>query len=740
MASAASPRPSSVSPSATGAGGATLAPSSSPTGGALTSPSQNTPSAAGANRCHTCQGEIKAAQFIRVGEFKFHKDHFTCCMCNKSLHGQKFHPKDGKFYCADDFILKFCHTCGHCRNKILVGSVIQACGNFYHPEHFVCCVCEKPFKNGQYFASDKKPYCEEHYLQLTCEKCDTCRKPILDEASAIRIGTKAHHPGCLSCSHCGIKPTVKGSIYQKDGKVYCQEDYQNFFCKRCTACGVHLIQNCVVVNDEYYHTECLVCSVCTASLKKYICVEGHLRCEQHTDFTTDKFTCVVCTRIIDPPTPVRCCGQKCHEECFKCHYCSQALTKATCTLRNDKLCCGRCIFLKDDELGIGRSRSATSPPPAKSSLTTSITPGSGVNITTTSTSTSRASAPAGMALGLDDSAATHARRASEAVTPTERKTPSGSVSDEKKALPSPGPSKRSADSKKAPKEKIEYKRGELIGKGSFGKVFMGMNAKTGELIAIKQVVIKSTEDNDTAKEIENEISLMHNLRHPHIVTLLETQRVGNKLNILMEYVPGKSMDTMLEKFGAFTEKVIQSYTRQLLQALEYCHQNHVVHRDIKGKNILIDTKGTLKLADFGSAKRFQNVMSNAAPSVGYNYTPLWTAPEVLVGDYNSKVDIWSLGCVIIEMASGKPPWSEENFENPFRALYHIGNSGSIPKIPDTVSAVGRAFILMCLERDPQKRPDATTLLQQTWLAVEEDAYADSGDEDEHSGPALHYSS
>jgi hypothetical protein len=83
-------------------------------------------------------------------------------------------------------------------------------------------VCEKPFKNGQYFASDKKPYCEEHYLQLTCEKCDTCRKPIVDEASAIRIGAKAHHPGCLSCSHCGIKPTVKGSIYQKDGKVYCQ--------------------------------------------------------------------------------------------------------------------------------------------------------------------------------------------------------------------------------------------------------------------------------------------------------------------------------------------------------------------------------------------------------------------------------------------------------------------------------------------------------------------------------------
>jgi serine/threonine protein kinase len=143
-----------------------------------------------------------------------------------------------------------------------------------------------------------------------------------------------------------------------------------------------------------------------------------------------------------------------------------------------------------------------------------------------------------------------------------------------------------------------------------------------------------------------------------------------------------------------------------------------------------------------------DVLSKDAPSVSYNYTPLWTAPEVLVGDYNSKarspslrawtqledrsphpccsrgcaaqVDIWSLGCVLIEMASGKPPWSEQNFENPFRALYHIGesalypyarwpavligpllcagNSNSIPKIPDSLSETGKSFLQMCLQR------------------------------------------
>jgi serine/threonine protein kinase len=142
-----------------------------------------------------------------------------------------------------------------------------------------------------------------------------------------------------------------------------------------------------------------------------------------------------------------------------------------------------------------------------------------------------------------------------------------------------------------------------------------------------------------------------------------------------------------------------------------------VHRDIKGKNILVDSQGNIKLADFGSAKRFSNILGKAAPSVSYNYTPLWTAPEVLTGDYNSRVDIWSLGCVIIEMVSGKPPWSEQNFENPFRALYHIGNSDSLPKIPDSMSDAGRAFVLRCLTRDPDKRPSASKLLEDSWVDI-----------------------
>ena len=100
-----------------------------------------------------------------------------------------------------------------------------------------------------------------------------------------------------------------------------------------------------------------------------------------------------------------------------------------------------------------------------------------------------------------------------------------------------------------------------------------MNSATGELIAVKQVRLNTNEEQEQASVLQNEIGLMENLRHPNIVALLGTERQGNKLNILMEYVPGKSLDSLLEKFGGFSEKVIRNYTKQLLGALVYCHAN-----------------------------------------------------------------------------------------------------------------------------------------------------------------------
>eukprot|EP01006_Ploeotia_vitrea_P050057 TRINITY_DN67406_c6_g2_i3.p1 TRINITY_DN67406_c6_g2~~TRINITY_DN67406_c6_g2_i3.p1 ORF type:complete len:590 (-),score=321.13 TRINITY_DN67406_c6_g2_i3:100-1869(-) len=266
---------------------------------------------------------------------------------------------------------------------------------------------------------------------------------------------------------------------------------------------------------------------------------------------------------------------------------------------------------------------------------------------------------------------------------------------------------------------LQWQKGELIGKGSFGKVYMGMEIHTGQLIAVKQIRLTNAIDEEKAKVMEQEISIMKNLRHPNIVHLIGTERTKKRLNILMEYVPGNSLDAVVNQFGGLGDFVMQSYTRQLLLALDHCHKHNVVHRDLKGKNVLVDTNGNIKLADFGSAKYSENASLMDSPSMNYNYTPLWTAPEVLgpLCQYNHKVDIWSLGCVIIEMGSGQPPWSEESFENPFRALFHIGNSDATPKLPDTLSAEGRDFAMRCLQRDPEKRPAASELLNHPWVRV-----------------------
>ena len=636
--------------------------------------------AAANNICTTCNTEIKENQFIRVGAFKFHKDHFLCSVCNVSLHGGKFHHKDGAFYCATHYMDRFCHTCRQCGQKIGTGSMIQAFGHYYHPQHFVCHTCGCEFVDGKYFESGEYPYCELHFQELTLERCAKCSLPVTPDET-VKVGGSIYHAACLQCSFCGCALGGKGSLFQKEGRLFCQDDYMQLYCKRCTRCGEYISKNCITVNSEYYHPACLQCDVCDKQLEKYICVNGHLRCSEHADVKGDLFECDKCKKDIDEGDDVvRAVGRKFHNYCFTCQYCNKQLDKATVKVKDKRVCCPECLSREQVTAGATAAAEKAKAGKGKSHLTVVASRSQDEHKTPDS---GRRSA----------SSATSSRKSTRSTSTSAAPTPS--------APPIP--------------QKIEWKKGDLIGKGSFGKVYMGMNIVTGELIAVKQVRLLTSEELEQATAIQNEIALMENLRHPNIVCFLGTQRSGNKLNILMEFVPGKSLDSILEKFGALGEKVIRLYTRQLLEALAYCHANHVVHRDIKGKNILIDTKGNLKLADFGSAKRFQNVMSKDAPSLSYNYTPLWTAPEVLVGDYNSKVDVWSLGCVIIEMAAAKPPWSEQNFENPFRALYHIGNSDSIPAIPDTLSEEGKAFVRQCLIRDPDLRPTAAEMLKHDWV-------------------------
>uniref|UniRef100_A0A6N2NJM8 mitogen-activated protein kinase kinase kinase n=1 Tax=Salix viminalis TaxID=40686 RepID=A0A6N2NJM8_SALVM len=276
-------------------------------------------------------------------------------------------------------------------------------------------------------------------------------------------------------------------------------------------------------------------------------------------------------------------------------------------------------------------------------------------------------------------------------------------------------------SKKDDAPPIRWRKGELIGCGAFGRVYMGMNLDSGELLAVKQVSIAASSASKEKtqahiRELEEEVKLLKNLSHPNIVRYLGTAREDDSLNILLEFVPGGSISSLLGKFGSFPESVIRMYTKQLLLGLEYLHKNGIMHRDIKGANILVDNKGCIKLADFGASKKVVELATiNGAKSM--KGTPYWMAPEVILQTGHSfSADIWSVGCTVIEMATGKPPWSQQYQE--VAALFHIGTTKSHPPIPEHLSVEAKDFLLKCLQEVPNLRPAASELLQHPFVTGE----------------------
>ncbi len=209
-----------------------------------------------------------------------------------------------------------------------------------------------------------------------------------------------------------------------------------------------------------------------------------------------------------------------------------------------------------------------------------------------------------------------------------------------------------------PRKIVKWQLGQLIGKGAFGSVYLGMNQENGALMAVKQIVI----DLDAPEELttfEYEISLMQNLHHRNTVRYLGYDRTDTTLNIFMEYVSGGSISSLISKFGPFPEAVIRVYTLQLLQGLMYLHDHQIIHRDIKGANLLVDNQAVVKLADFGSSKKLRTIAIEANDQGRHSLkgTPYFLAPEVISGQtVGRQSDIWSVGCVIpttlVLLASG----------------------------------------------------------------------------------------
>ncbi|KAF8560282.1 Pkinase-domain-containing protein [Imleria badia] len=290
----------------------------------------------------------------------------------------------------------------------------------------------------------------------------------------------------------------------------------------------------------------------------------------------------------------------------------------------------------------------------------------------------------------------------------------------------PSISKPTVDAPGGPRPIFKWVRGELIGKGTYGRVYLALNATTGEMIAVKQVEIPTTASDKSdsrqasfVQALKMESETLKDLDHPHIVAYLGFEETPNFLSIFLEYVPGGSVGSCLRDHGKFDEEVTKSFTAQILDGLAYLHSKNIIHRDLKADNILVEKTGVCKISDFGISKRADD---DQAAYTAMQGTVFWMAPEVIGSQkgkgYNSKVDIWSVGCVVLEMWAGRRPWPDEDF---FTVMFKVSHEGKSPPIPSDVilSDLAVDFKERCFAVHPDARANAAELIQHPYLKLPE---------------------
>ncbi|GER57856.1 protein kinase [Striga asiatica] len=282
----------------------------------------------------------------------------------------------------------------------------------------------------------------------------------------------------------------------------------------------------------------------------------------------------------------------------------------------------------------------------------------------------------------------------------------------------------------------KYMLGDEIGKGAYGRVYKGLDLENGDFVAIKQVSLENIAQEDL-NIIMQEIDLLKNLNHKNIVKYLGSLKTKSHLHIILEYVENGSLANIIKpnKFGPFPESLVALYISQVLEGLVYLHEQGVIHRDIKGANILTTKEGLVKLADFGVATKLTEADVNTHSVVG---TPYWMAPEgmlvyfscmlasILLGNKNFAVlcnmsrhekylivhirpviemsgvcaasDIWSVGCTVIELLTCVPPYYDLQ---PMPALFRIVQDEH-PPIPDSLSPAITDFLRQCFKKVRRK--------------------------------------
>uniref|UniRef100_A0A8D3D7S4 non-specific serine/threonine protein kinase n=1 Tax=Scophthalmus maximus TaxID=52904 RepID=A0A8D3D7S4_SCOMX len=251
-----------------------------------------------------------------------------------------------------------------------------------------------------------------------------------------------------------------------------------------------------------------------------------------------------------------------------------------------------------------------------------------------------------------------------------------------------------------------------IGHGSFGAVYFARDGRTNEVVAIKKMSYSGKQSIEKWQDIIKEVKFLQRIQHPNSIEYKGCYLREHTAWLVMEYCLGSASDLLEVHKKPLQEVEIAAITHGALQGLAYLHSHNLIHRDIKAGNVLLTEPGQVKLADFGSA-------SIACPANSFVGTPYWMAPEVILamdeGQYDGKVDIWSLGITCIELAERKPPLFNMNAMS---ALYHIAQNESPMLQSSEWTEYFRNFVDSCLQKFPQDRPNSEELLKHAFVQRE----------------------
>ncbi|CAK58413.1 unnamed protein product (macronuclear) [Paramecium tetraurelia] len=269
--------------------------------------------------------------------------------------------------------------------------------------------------------------------------------------------------------------------------------------------------------------------------------------------------------------------------------------------------------------------------------------------------------------------------------------------------------------------KRDYKKGELIGTGAFSEVYQALDNKTGKILAIKTVKLQGGKDQifRTINALKAEIKLLKKLQHKNIIKYYFTEISPDHsyVDIALEYIAQGSLRKVINKVR-LDETNVRIYARQILEGIQYLHENKVIHRDIKAANILVDSDGTIKLSDFGTSKVLESEENLIIQNKSLKGTPYWMAPEVCqLKAASFESDIWSFGGVVIEMIGGLPPYADKYGADidAYELMKKIAQEEK-PNYPQQASMLAKSFLDSIFVAAPL-RPTASKLLQHPYVQI-----------------------